>query len=112
MDKDTAKGNVYGKKCKEEADDGQERITSPQWKEFYADDAYVFPELYSIRISFADHPPQYFTGNSGRFTNRKVDIVMPIEAFIDFVSYLVGIVETLKEPAKTSESEEQKKKSQ
>ena len=52
--------------------------------------------MYGVRISFANHPPLYFTGNLGRFTNRKVNVVMPIEAFVDFVNYVVDVAKALK----------------
>ena len=52
--------------------------------------------LYGVRISLVDHSPLYFTGNLGRFTNRKVNVVMPIEAFVDFVNYVVDVAKALK----------------
>lgn len=90
-------------------------IVSPYWKEFHAEDVLIFSNYYGIRLVFVDYPPKkFFTGSPGHFVNRKVDILMPKEAFLEFADYVADIanmmetkeIEEVKEPEKPENIEE------
>jgi len=70
---------------------------SPDWKESYADDAYIFPRLHEVRMSFVDHPPRFFNGKKGSFINRKADVIMAREAFLEFAELVAEVARDLEE---------------
>lgn len=97
---------VEEKEKEEDLAEMLERATiSSDWKESYVDDAYVFPGYFGIRISFVDHPPRFFNGKEGSFINRKADVVMSREAFLEFAELIADVVKDLEESEEIEESE-------
>lgn len=86
----------------------EEKVTvSPHWKEFHVEDAIVYSNYYGVRIVFMDYPPEtFFSGSPGHFVNRKVDVLMSKESFLEFASYIANIAESMEDEEEIEELKE------
>lgn len=67
------------------------KVVSGDWKEIYADSAFINIDNYTGRISFLSHLPDLKDENS-IIESRNVDIIIPKKALIELAEALNSII--------------------